>query len=305
MSDDILQRATKALREQGGAEPPSDRAAFMRARVLSQAKRSSRLRPQGVWQWAAVVSLGFFATTAMAQVIAVQLPKVIEALRREPAAEKAKPKPAKPARPVQPRAAKPVEPAAVPTPSEPAAPSVLANPANSPAQPAQDAATAPPPSPRPGKRAAQKRSSSASLPPQQPMVAPAVVEPEPEPAPAPEAPPPEARAEQVNNAPAEAAPAPSTPPKAAAPEPAELALFRRAQALHLQHDPRAIDAWDAFLRVAGASALAPEARYNRALGLVRASRFGEARKALRPFAEGKYGSYRKQEASSLLARLPK
>jgi hypothetical protein len=90
-----------------------------------------------------------------------------------------------------------------------------------------------------------------------------------------------------------------------APESAELALFRRAQALHLEHDPRAIEAWDAYLRVAPSSALAPEARYNRALGLVRASRFAEAKRALAPFAEGKYGAYRREEAQALLVRLPK
>jgi TolA-binding protein len=106
-------------------------------------------------------------------------------------------------------------------------------------------------------------------------------------------------------------PTPSAPPPTATaikPQPAEsaeLALFRRAQSLHLAKDKKAIAAWDAYLRVAGTSPLAPEARYNRALGLVRASRFTEAKSALAPFAQGKYGEYRRDEAQALIARLPK
>jgi TolA-binding protein len=105
--------------------------------------------------------------------------------------------------------------------------------------------------------------------------------------------------------PEDVTPPAAAPAKAHTAESAELTLFRRAQALHLSKDPKAIEAWDAYLRVAGTSALAPEARYNRALGLVRAQRFTEAKAALAPFAEGKYGSYRREEAQALLARLPK
>jgi len=294
MNDDLLERATKALREQGGAEPPSDRAAFMRARVLSQAKRSSKLRPQSIWQWAAVVSLGFFVSTAMAQVIAVQLPRVIEALRRDNT-EQAKPKQApskRAAKPSQPKAAPAapsgnVEPEA-PAPAQPeaevpAAPSVNPAPRDlaSHSEPIKPTAAA---QPRRAQRRLSKPALSANIPSTQPAPQPTAATPEPEPTPA---------------------AAPEAPqPKAAAPESAELALFRRAQALHTAHDPRAIAAWDAFLRVAGSSVLAPEARYNRALGLVRASRFEEARRALKPFAAGAYGSYRRQEAQDLLARLP-
>jgi hypothetical protein len=336
MSQDLLERATKALREQGGAEPPVDRAAFMRARVLSQAKRSSRLRPQGVWQWAAVVCLGFFVSTAMAQVIRVQLPRVIEALRREPAAEEPQ---KKPARSATPKAATPVE-ANKPVEPEPAAPSGAEEPAalsgaegpaaqrgvaeraaqpgapggsaeQGPAAqrgvaeaPARRGVVASRPATRPatasstrGPRAAAKRTLSA-----QPTVTPPLAA--------------ELDDEAAQPAePATAAPSPNTPepeaatasskPKPPAPEPAELALFRRAQSLHLAHDPRAIAAWDAFLRAAPSSALAPEARYNRALGLVRAHKYADARRALQPFAAGAYGSYRKQEAQQLLERLPK
>lgn len=289
MSEDLLERATKALREQGGAEPPSDRAAFMRARVLSQAKRSSKLRPQGIWQWAAVVSLGFFVSTAMAQVIAVQLPRVIEALRHD-SAEEVKPKPPskRPSKPPQPKAA-PAAASGEAEPEAPLQPEAAAPTAPEPA-PAPPAVPVAPPQPRRAPRALPKPALSANIPPAKPIEPPPpAAAPEPKPAPAAQAPEPAQR---------------NPKPKAAAPEPAELALFRRAQALHVAHDPSAIAAWDAFLRVAGSSVLAPEARYNRALGLVRASRFAEARRALQPFAAGAYGSYRKDEARALLARLP-
>lgn len=270
MSDDLLKRATRALREQAGAEPSPEHAAQVRARVLAPTKRRAQLRPQSMWQWAAVVCLGFFVSTAMAHVIRVQLPRVIEALREHPSPQPkaAAPKLADPAKPAQPKAAAPtvVEP-------EPAAPSV----------PTEE--LAPAPSPRPPAAARRKKQS-----PRPPVVEPVPsaeraatqVLPEPEPLPA-------------------AAPALTT--KAPAAESGELMLFRRAQSLHLARDAHAIEAWDAYLRVAGSSALAPEARYNRALGLVRAKRFTEAKRALAPFAEGAYGAYRRQEAQALLARL--
>jgi hypothetical protein len=45
---------------------------------------------------------------------------------------------------------------------------------------------------------------------------------------------------------------------------------------------------------------APEARYNRALVLVRLGRRAEAREALRPFAAGELGGYRQREAKELI-----
>jgi hypothetical protein len=46
-----------------------------------------------------------------------------------------------------------------------------------------------------------------------------------------------------------------------------------------------------------------EARYNRALTLVRLGRTEEASRALRPFAEGTSHGYRQAEASALLEAL--
>ena len=302
MSDDLLERMTKALREEGGKEPSPERSSLVRARVLSQTKRRAQLRPQGMWQWAAVVCLGFFVSTAMAHVIKVQLPRVIEALREEPSPPpKAAPKRAKAAKP---SAVVPDAPTVMPAPEPAAAPELIpATPL--PAKPdleAQELAV--PSAPAPGSNVptqppapTRKQRPTKAVPRQQPKPAPkpapantetalAAVLPDDEPAAVPTAPPPSA-------APAK--------PKAA--ESAELALFRRAQALHLAHDAKAIEAWDAYLRVAGTSPLAPEARYNRALGLVRAKRLSEAREALQPFAEGRYGRYRMEEAGALLERM--
>lgn len=84
-----------------------------------------------------------------------------------------------------------------------------------------------------------------------------------------------------------------------------LALYRVAHAAHfVAHDPaRALAAWDAYLRAAPKGEFAPEARYNRALSLVRLGRTEDARSALEPFANGAYGGYRQAEASALLERL--
>ncbi|HEY0467457.1 MAG TPA: hypothetical protein VGC79_24825 [Polyangiaceae bacterium] len=84
-----------------------------------------------------------------------------------------------------------------------------------------------------------------------------------------------------------------------------LALYRVAHTAHfVDRDPgRALAAWDAYLRAAPKGEFAPEARYNRALSLVRLGRNEEARNALEPFANGAYGGYRKAEASALLERI--
>jgi hypothetical protein len=75
--------------------------------------------------------------------------------------------------------------------------------------------------------------------------------------------------------------------------------------MHLQdaHSPTAVAAWDDFLRVAPDHPLALEARYNRALALVRAGRTSQARAALLPFATGELNGFRAHEARALLAAL--
>lgn len=65
-------------------------------------------------------------------------------------------------------------------------------------------------------------------------------------------------------------------------------------------DPAAaLRAWDSYLREFPKGRFAPEARYNRALCLVKLGRNAEASRALEPFANGAYGGYRRAEAQSL------
>jgi len=102
----------------------------------------------------------------------------------------------------------------------------------------------------------------------------------------------------------------ATPDASASPDRSErvdpsLALYRTAHTAHfVDRDPaRALMAWDAYLSAAPNGAFAPEARYNRALSLVRLGRRSDARSALAPFANGVYGGYRKAEARALLERI--
>jgi hypothetical protein len=83
------------------------------------------------------------------------------------------------------------------------------------------------------------------------------------------------------------------------------ALYEAAHVAHfVQKNPqRALDAWGAYLAKRPSGPFAPEANYNRALCLVRLGRLDEARAALRPFAQGRYGNYRRDDASSLLDAL--
>jgi hypothetical protein len=61
----------------------------------------------------------------------------------------------------------------------------------------------------------------------------------------------------------------------------------------------ALSAWNEYLRVFPAGRFSLEARYNRALCLVKLGRNVEASQALDPFARGAYGTYRQVEAKAL------
>jgi outer membrane protein assembly factor BamD (BamD/ComL family) len=82
-------------------------------------------------------------------------------------------------------------------------------------------------------------------------------------------------------------------------------LYAVAHHAHFaQRDPAAaLRAWDRYLAVHPRGRFAPEARYNRALMLIRLGRVPEAREALTPFAEGQLGGYRQREARELLGAL--
>jgi hypothetical protein len=104
------------------------------------------------------------------------------------------------------------------------------------------------------------------------------------------------------------APARPAPPASGAPDAgldAELELYRAAHRAHfIEHDSAAaLAGWDAYLAKAPGGGFALEARYNRALCLVRLDRKAEARTALEPFARGTFGAYRKREATELLEAL--
>jgi len=86
---------------------------------------------------------------------------------------------------------------------------------------------------------------------------------------------------------------------------AAYAAYRRAHEAHFvtQDAAAALVAWDEYLAVAPGGRFALEARYNRALCLVRLGRSAEARAALAPFAAGEHGEYRRREAGELVRAL--
>jgi hypothetical protein len=122
-----------------------------------------------------------------------------------------------------------------------------------------------------------------------------------------------ALAESHATSPAVADPAPAAPPKVVPRSSAtpsidvdhEHELYRAAHRAHFvaQDSAAALQAWDAYLGAAPTGRFAVEARYNRALCLLRLGRAEAARAALTPFAEGTFGDYRRREAVELLRAL--
>jgi hypothetical protein len=104
--------------------------------------------------------------------------------------------------------------------------------------------------------------------------------------------------------PAPSAKASAAPSSSAAFQDADGDLYRLAHEAHFtSHDyARALAGWDAYLKAAPGGRLATEARYNRAICLLRLGRDAEARRALEPFASGMLG-YRQNEARELLEEL--
>lgn len=86
---------------------------------------------------------------------------------------------------------------------------------------------------------------------------------------------------------------------------AQVESYRQAHRTHFggAAPATALAAWDEHLRTYPNGSFATDARFNRALCLLRLGRHDEARAALRPFAEAPVGSYRQQEAASLLLSL--
>ena len=105
-------------------------------------------------------------------------------------------------------------------------------------------------------------------------------------------------------APAVTAPASPAPPTDDGGD-AEGALYGVAHHAHfMARDPaQALQAWNAYLDAYPSGRFSLEARYNRALSLVRLGRLDEAHDALDPFASGAAGGYRQREARELLDAL--
>jgi hypothetical protein len=115
----------------------------------------------------------------------------------------------------------------------------------------------------------------------------------------------EASSQAVVGRPAEVEPAPLP----AAPEPEhdrDLALYREAHEKHFRARDfaAALRAWNAYLAAFPSGTFAVEARYNRAICLVRLDQKVEARRALLPFSRGEVArGYRQGEATKLLKAL--
>ncbi|HVZ75145.1 MAG TPA: hypothetical protein VHJ20_22335 [Polyangia bacterium] len=108
---------------------------------------------------------------------------------------------------------------------------------------------------------------------------------------------------------AAAAPIDPSPPPLAPSPPAprpdvegDARAYARAHELHFHDDDpaRALSAWNRYLTSYPHGAFVPDARYNRALCLLRLGRTTAAAEALRPFAAGAFHGYRRLEAESLL-----
>lgn len=85
----------------------------------------------------------------------------------------------------------------------------------------------------------------------------------------------------------------------------QLEAYRAAHRTHFDsaNPGAALAAWDRYLADFPAGSFATDARFNRALCLVRLGRPAEARAALTPFANAAPGNYRQAEASALLQGL--
>lgn len=82
----------------------------------------------------------------------------------------------------------------------------------------------------------------------------------------------------------------------------EATAYGRAHAAHFgaSGPQAALAAWNEYLRLFPLGRFEPEARFNRAICLVRLRRFPAAAAALAPFAQGRFGAYRREEAARLL-----
>lgn len=270
MSGDDFERAIAALREQG--DNPAPQARLTKERVLRELRPRARRR-RAVW------FIPLAALLAGSTVLAAtgRLPDVYHAAARALGIEAPAPSPPA-AHPAASKASTPAKPAATEAPPQ-VAPAPTEAPAQEMPSPNATATAADSAPPSSSATATTRRRGS---------------KPEPKEAPSPPA-----------AASVESSPEPSMSATASAEEDPALALYRHARQLHFaeQKPEAALAAWNAYLAADPHGPLAVDARYERALCLVRLGRKPEARAALEPFATGKYGSYRQDEARALLDAL--
>jgi hypothetical protein len=260
MSDDLLARAARALREETAGDDASAR--FTRSRIMASV-HEERVKRRTRWAFLIPIAATFIAASAYGAATG-KTREALLVITRALGIHKSEEAPVSPPRP--------------PAHHRPPASSAVVAP------PAPSASEAPPPG------------DSASEPVPEPTASV-------EAAPAPKLARPPA-VEAVG--PSAAAPSRSLPDAGDAAADPTFELYRAAHQAHfVERDyGRALSAWDAYLKAAPNGALAPEARYNRALCLVRLHRNDEARIALKPFADGRYGTYRREDAQKLIDALP-
>jgi hypothetical protein len=300
--DEDFDRALRALRESGETSPAD--VARTRTRILETLHRGERRGRRTVWLVLpiAAVLAGSTALAKNSEVGRRVWTRVAETIGIEVPAEKAPP--ARPPRVIarreatgspasdEPRAPAqepPIEPPVLAVPTAEAAPSPAPSldptPPEVAARPSGHAASS---APRAG--TSRERASGASLPSRGSSHAessPPASAPVNAPPPGPEAPATTAAAKDDGDA-------------------ASLQLYKSAYRLHFveQNFAAALAGWDAYLRSAPMGSLVVEARYNRAIALVRLGRRSDAEAALGPFARGEVsGGYRAREARELLDAL--
>jgi outer membrane biosynthesis protein TonB len=288
MSDDLLERAARALREEG--DPSDTDLAETRARLTATSRNQAASRVRTL-RWVLPLAAAFAAGSAFAAtngqieraVRAVQTwlqdehevaQPVRSAPKRKPKAQLAEPAPTSPPAPL------PVLPAE----AESAAPEPVLD---QPSTPQRQAHASEEREQARGPVRRQERERSQSAP------------------------------STSRDTSSSAAPASASTPKAGeeqgdeaaqrVPSP-DLALYREAHQAHFtaRDYAAALALWDRYLARFEHGIFALEARYNRGICLVRLKRIREAEAALAPFAEGRApGQYRQREARALLDALTK